>query len=109
MRPTYGEHNKYQFELFWIECKSLIQDAAPMGGRVEPRATARSARMEVKAMTKLKTLLAAAAAVLVSFTASAEELAARTDRPVTPVSEILRSIETRPDYESQASLHYNPQ
>jgi len=64
--------------------------------------------MEVKAMTKLKTLLAAAAAVLVSFTASAEELAARTDRPVTPVSEILRSIETRPDYESQVELRYNP-
>lgn len=60
-------------------------------------------------MTKLKTLLATAAAVLVSFAASAEELAARTDRPVTPVSEILRSIEARPDYESQASLHYNPQ
>jgi len=60
-------------------------------------------------MTKLKTLLATVAAVLVSFAASAEELAARTDRPVTPVSQILRSVETRPDYESHASLRYNPQ
>jgi uncharacterized iron-regulated membrane protein len=58
-------------------------------------------------MTKFKALLTAAAVLAVSAAASAEELAARVDRPIESVTNVVKRVEARDDYAAYSAIHYN--
>ncbi len=58
-------------------------------------------------MTKWKTALLGLAAVAATSAASAEQLAARTERPIVPVSRVIGTVEARTDYGDFSAVHYN--
>ena len=56
---------------------------------------------------KFKALWMAAAVLLATSAASAEQLAARVDGPIESVSNVVERIEARNDFGAYASVHYN--